>query len=300
MIFNFDDLIERKLVQKKSYPNGLSIYKYTRRVFYDALWNEDARLLEARGIVLDEVGNVVVWPFTKVFNHHENGTELPSETQVVVARKVNGFMAAARYYKGELIVSTTGTLDSDYAQLARSHLEKLDQERLKELAGAFTLMFEICDASDPHIVAEEEGAYLIGARIMQENYALATEFFLDQAASVLGASRPATFTCTFVELLEITPRTLHEGFMVRLRGSEKIVMKIKSTHYLTKKFIMRMGGRKVDFMYDSPAAVKQTIAEEFYSIVDYITQHIDRADWREMSEVWRRRFIEDYFMGEIE
>ena len=89
----FQELIAKGLVKQKRYDNGLSVFKYTREVFYKALWNEDPLLLEARGMVLDDDGNKVIWPFTKVFNHHENGTELDLDTVVVAPRKVNGFMA---------------------------------------------------------------------------------------------------------------------------------------------------------------------------------------------------------------
>lgn len=117
----FEELVQKGLVKKKTYANGLSVFKYSRKVFYDQLWNTDPLLLEARGIVLDDDGNKVVWPFTKVFNYGENGAGelLEASTPVVAPRKVNGFMAACRYWNGELIVSTTGSLDSDFAVLAR-------------------------------------------------------------------------------------------------------------------------------------------------------------------------------------
>ncbi|WP_225388713.1 hypothetical protein, partial [Escherichia coli] len=70
------------------------------------LWSIDSRLLECRGIVVDADDNVVIWPFTKIFNRFENGTDLPADELVDVVRKVNGFMASVGVYKGQLIVST--------------------------------------------------------------------------------------------------------------------------------------------------------------------------------------------------
>ena len=54
----FQDLIDRKLV-KGNTVGDLTIYKYTKRVFFDNLWGEDSRLLDARGMVLDSEGNKV-------------------------------------------------------------------------------------------------------------------------------------------------------------------------------------------------------------------------------------------------
>ena len=130
MKFNVDDLVAKNLVTKKTYTEGpfagLSVLKYKNNVFWDNLWHTDSRLLECRGMVVDAEDNVVIWPFTKIFNRFENGTDLPPDQQVVCIRKVNGFMATAAIHKDNLLVSTTGTLDSEFSELARKYLEKMN------------------------------------------------------------------------------------------------------------------------------------------------------------------------------
>lgn len=293
----FQELIDQGLVKQKRYDNGLSVFKYSREVFYRALWNTNPLLLEARGMVLADDGTKVIWPFTKVFNHHENGTELDLDTAVIAPRKVNGFMAAARYWNGELVVSTTGTLDSDFANLARSYIEKL--EAVEIAASNMTLLFEICDPSDPHIVEEEAGAYLIGARYMQNTVyegEMATEGWLDMTAHLIGAKRPALFFGSFRQVLELLKTCKHEGYMVRLANATQLtVMKLKSPHYLTKKFLMRMGQKKVTAMFEDKEDFIKTIDEEFYGVVDYITRSYTMEKWAERSDQQRREIIETYF-----
>lgn len=293
----FEELIAKGLVKQKRYDNGLSVFKYSREVFYKALWNEDPLLLEARGMVLDEDGNKVIWPFTKVFNHHENGTELDLDTKVIAPRKVNGFMASVRFWKGELIVSTTGTLDSDFVALARKHIEKLNMDLLETYASVQTMLFEICDASDPHIVEEEEGAYLIGARCMQGDGEgqMAPELVLDVFARFIGAKRPEVFRGTFREVLDLLKDCKHEGYMVRMTEREETVMKLKSPHYLAKKFLMRMGQKKVDFMFTDTEEFLKTIDEEFYGVIHWITSTINKEGWTSLTDQQRREIIEDYF-----
>lgn len=291
MQFNFDDLVERKLVQKKTYDNGLSVYKYTKRVFFDALWNEDPRLLEARGMVLDADGNAVIWPFTKVFNHGENGTTCPEDKEVVVVDKLNGFMTAARKYRGELLVSTTGTLDSEYVAMARKHIEALDWQAM---AGNITYMFEICDPEDPHIVEEAPGAYLIGARETHSGL-MASEVSLDTEAEILQCKRASWERMSFAQACDLAKRTDREGYMIRDAATGEHLMKIKSPHYLTKKFLMRMGKAKVENMFSDPKTFKKTIDEEFYEIVDYITQGYSLEVWTGFTDQQRRYRIEDYF-----
>ncbi|WOZ57451.1 RNA ligase [Pseudomonas phage vB_PseuGesM_254] len=292
----FQHLIDKGLVKGKSYDNGLTVYKYTREVFYKALWNEDPLLLEARGMVLDRDGKVVIWPFTKVFNNGENKTVCEGERLVDYVRKVNGFMAACRMYKGELLVSTTGTLDSDFAKMARSHIEKLN---LKDLDPKLCLLFEIVDENDPHIVAEDVGAWLIGCRVIHEGHAMhgsmATEYQLDDIAEEIGAPRPETGQDYFSEVLKMLKECKHEGFMVRDAWTNETIMKLKSPHYLTKKFIMRMGQGKAKAMFDSPEKFKESIDEEFYGVVDYITSTISAEGWISKSDQERRVIIEDYF-----
>jgi tRNA splicing ligase len=299
----FEELIAQGLVKQKRYENGLSVFKYARKVFYDKLWETDPLLLEARGMVLDDAGNKVIWPFTKVFNYFENnaGSELRPSTPIIAPRKVNGFMAACRYWNGELIVSTTGSLDSDFAVLARTYIEKL--QGIEIMACNMTVLFEICDPSDPHIVEEETGAYLIGARLMQNcayEYEMLNEAQLDGYAELIGAKRPETFRGTFGELWEMVRECRHEGWMVIDAATRQTVMKIKSPHYLSKKFLMRMGDKKVTQMFTNKDEFLKTIDEEFYAIVHYITRWWDEDKWKATTEGDRRSVIEKYFEMEAQ
>lgn len=290
----FTKLIEQGLVKQKRYDNGLSVFKYTRKVFYDALWETDPLLLEARGMVLDDEGNKVIWPFTKIFNYKENGTglNLDPNHSVRIVEKLNGFMAASRIYKDEFLVSTTGTLDSDYALLARMHIEKLNTGSMLQ---GYTYLFEICDPSDPHIVKEVEGAYLIGMRDMETGRML-TEEELDREAHFIGVLRPSHWVCTFQEALESTKVCTREGFMIR-SGSGETLMKIKSPHYLTKKFLMRMGQKKVDVMFSNMRTFREWIDEEFYDASEWIVSNHTQEQWEGMTDQQRRYVIEGYFNG---
>lgn len=287
----FKHLIEQGLVKEKKYPNGLSVFKYARKVFYDALWNTDPLLLEARGMVLDADGNKIIWPFTKVFNHHENGTELALDTPVIAPRKVNGFMASVTRYQDEILVSTTGTLDSEFVNYAKEMLEPLD---LDFVQSGYTFLFEIVHPKDPHIVEEEIGAYLIGCR-RHATGGMAHELGLDNAADLMGAKRPEVIQGSFEDILKALKTCKHEGYMVRLADTEETVMKLKSPHYLTKKFIMRMGANKVDYMFNEKEAFLKTIDEEFYTVVCYITGLFTKEMWTMYGDQLRREIIEDFF-----
>lgn len=294
MKLDVSDLIERKLVTKKTYTNGiykgLSVLKYTKKVFYDNLWHLDDRLLECRGAVVDEYWNVIVLPFKKVFNYGENGTTVDPEREVFAVEKINGFMAAATMTeKYGLIISTTGSLDSSYAQLARKWIEQLEYSDCF-LEGE-TYLFEICDNSDPHIV-EEDGAYLIGIRD-HETGRLYSEFSLYSIAATHSYKRPKTTRLKFKDI----PQTEREGFMIRDAATEEVLCKLKSNHYLSKKAVMRLGRGKVDILFDNPELFKRRVDEEFYPLVDFLSENIDKEVFRNYTDQQRRDLIERYFYG---
>ena len=302
MKFNVDDLVAKKLVTKKTYTEGpfagLSVLKYKNNVFWDNLWHTDPRLLECRGMVVDSEDNVIIWPFTKIFNRFENGTDLPLDKPVICSRKVNGFMATAAIHKDKLLVSTTGTLDSEFSELARKYLEKMNFD-LISFREDYTFIFEICDSSDPHIVEEKEGAYLIGVRDLALNGVMVEEHKLDRIAEVIGAKRPQWDVRAFGDVVAASHAVSHEGFVVRNIGTDdensELLLKIKSPHYLAKKFLMRGGDNKWDMIWDNPKEAKKRIDEEYYELLDHIREYYSKDVWAAMDSQKRRQVVEDYF-----
>lgn len=294
MKFNVDDLIEKGLVRKKTYTDGkykgLSVLKYTKSVFWNNLWHIDDRLLECRGIVVDEDDNVIVRPFKKVFNLGENGVGVPDNENVTLVRKVNGFLGCAtKTDKYGLIISTTGTLDSKYVALAEEWISK---GKLDLMIKGYTYMFEICDSSDPHIVDEEEGAYLIGIR--STSGVLCGELTNDIVAYNLGYKRPEVIRGVTIK---DTHRVCHEGFMVLDERGFDPICKVKSPHYLSKKAFLRMGRKRIDLAWDNPTEFKKQIDEEFYDFHEFLLKEYTNGTYNSLTEDERRKLIEEFFSG---
>lgn len=287
------------LVQKKATSNPeLFVLKYTNKVFYDNLWTPE--LQECRGTIIDANYNVVSRPFTKVFNRNERGIDIPLSESCTYVRKVNGFMAAVTTYRGEILISTTGSIDSSFVDIARKHLapylNSIDcylSVREYEGYGTQTFIFEIVDKDDPHIVSEEEGAYLIGHRTNSWKSYSASEQRLDDLAIWLGCLRPEWDTGLFSEIVEGIKEVTHEGFMVY--GDSGVVLKMKSPHYLAKKALMRMGSKQVGKMFDQPEEFRKRLDEEFYDLYNHILKYETKESWGSIDERGRRAWIEGYF-----
>lgn len=280
-----------KLVTRKEsvrYP-GLYVLKYTRRVFYDALWNVgDGILTELRGRIVDEDYNTVVAPFKKIYNRGENNTDIDGGVVVTYAEKINGFMGAKTYNRerNEVIYSTTGSTDSPYVALA--------EKRLKDFVPevGWTWLFEICDPEDPHIIWEYPGAYLIGARNLLTGE-MKSETELDLVGMAQGFMRPTWGISQFYHVIELAKIAKHEGYVVYDRcdvvGGDR-ALKIKSPYYLTKKLFARIGKERLcsSWLMDC----KKTIDEEYYPLVDYLNEH--RIEFSALDEQARLRFIEKF------
>ncbi len=275
-----------KLVSKRESVrhSGLYVLKYSRKVFYDALWND--YLEECRGLVVDKDWNAVVVPFQKIYNRGENGTDFPRDAEVTVVRKVNGFMGAITYSesRNEIIYSTTGSLDSDFALLAEKHLKYFTP------AVGYTWLFEICDPSDPHVIPEEAGAYLIGARSIHTGE-MRSEEFLDSVAKIQSVKRPEWAVMRFSDAVKILKKVAHEGYVVRYGDK---ALKMKSPYYLITKFLGRMKNEKFEDVIDNKD-FRKTIDEEFYPLLDALSNI--RKGFMECDEQQKMEYIREFLGG---
>ncbi len=301
-----EKLVTQKLVTRAyDASTGLAVYKYAKKVFFDNLWNQHPALLRARGIVFDITNRLVQNPFTKVFNHHENGTELDGDTWVVVTDKMNGYFTAVSQHPAkyqELLVTTTGSMDSDFVKLSQAFIreERAYGPLMRELRKLepLSLMFEVVHPDDPHIVQQSKsdyGLYLIGARPLQANSPEWTEEALDGLAQQLGScvKRPAWRRMRFSDLVEMAQKAVNvEGWMVREDTAEqKTLMKKKSSWYLTTKLLGRLSEGKIKHMYANPQSFKQRVDEEFFPLVDAIVQGVPEKQFLGMEDSQRVAFV---------
>jgi hypothetical protein len=234
---------------------------------------------------VDKDWNVIVRPFAKIFNRFENDTNIPDDEVVIAVRKINGFLGCATYdEKHGLIISTTGSLDSEFAELARKNLLKYVTDSL--ITGA-TYLFEIVDETDPHIIKEEYGAYLIGIRMHKFQDGLVSEGMLDNEAKNFGCLRPDWEVRPFGEVLTDVQMCRHEGYVVYGKDT---TLKLKSPFYLVKKLFSRVNVEKINDTWLDTA--KTWIDEEYYPLVDKI-----RADikyFTTLAPEQRRDYVETF------
>lgn len=262
-------------LKNTSDPN-LFVLKYKKKVFYNGLWNR--YLEECRGTVIDSEFNVIQRPFTKIYNFRieNNSPDLSDDTIVNCYRKINGFMVAVSWYNNDLLVSTTGTIDSEFVSMAK---EMMDIERFKrvcKLYPSFTFMFECVHKNDPHIIPEVPGLYLLGWREKTWNSKVyVCPLRIMSLSSEFGCVSPEYETMTVGELMMKVKSVRHEGYVAYT--DDGVSIKVKSPYYLTLKVF----ARKKDIL----SLDKTRIDEEYFPLVDHLLQLENFSDLDEQARL---------------
>lgn len=285
------------LVNMKLAGDGIYVLKYKKKVFYDNLWNE--YIAECRGSIVDADFNLVSYPFTKIYNYgiEKAAPVLEADTKVTAYRKVNGFMVAMTWHKGDILVSTTGSTDSDYVAMAKevmlSHQSWADWQLAFNRADmdGMTYMFECVHPNDPHIVPEKAGMYILGyrANVWQSPVGYNNEVLTD-LAEAFNCYKPEFYETTVGNLVEHAKNVRHEGFVFYTDNG--VSAKIKSPYYLTSKWVAR--NPRTDKLVDLNKDIKHNLDEEYYPLVDAIRANI--VEYTAMDEqarlAWVRNYIE--------
>lgn len=283
-------LVDEGLV-KASTCGEFTIYKYAKKVFFKNLWTPELELF--RGTVFRGT-ELIVEPLLKVYNYGERGTghDIPLDTQVVVDYKVNGFMLNVTLVDGRLLFSTTGSLDSEFVALGMEmffdSLTLYQVDELAELPDLTTFTFEVVHPEDPHIVEEVYGLHLLRIKTPEKVYSLEER---NAFARKTGLLFHAPFTVDLGGLLERSKYERHEGWMV-YSSTEELLFKLKTSHYLTKKAIMR-SNRASDLIFGPNP--KEHFEEEFYGLIGYLRATTPKEIWDTYTDQARRKVVEDFF-----
>lgn len=274
-------LVSKGLATKKVHGD-FSTYKYSRKVMYDYLWKSEPLTMECRGhTYFNPTGELVLAAPRKTFNYLEDGNfkDLPLDTRVVAYRKYNGFLANARKFKGKLIVGTTGTLTSNFAELARKRIIESGMDIV--VSSEDTTQFEILDENDPHIVYDG-----------RSNTAVPLQFRLDSGVTIPTDCAREFVDITLCDLLEHAKTTRNEGWMVHFwEGSERQIFKLKTDYYVGKKRLMRMTDSNVDRMYNDNKIIRE-LPEQWRDAANMIVDGFNIDNWKSYTDQERRRFLE--------
>jgi hypothetical protein len=278
-----------KLVKVRPAGDGIFVLKYSKKVFYDALWND--YLEHCRGTIVDRDFNIVSYPFHKIYNYgvEAKAPTLSDDVVVDAYRKVNGFMVAVTWHNGDILVSTTGSTDSDFVLMAKELIgDNLSRFRnVCEQYSTYTFMFECVHHNDPHIIPETEGMYYLGHRAKSWGSKVGVSKDMPSMFGCYGAEH---MQVSMAELKKLVKNVRHEGFV--FYTDDGVSAKIKSPWYLTNKWVAR--NPRTDKLVDLKNDIKKNIDEEYYKLIDAIRANIE--EYTAMDEqarlAWVRKTLE--------
>jgi hypothetical protein len=285
------------LVNMKECGDDIYVLKYKKKVFYDNLWNE--YIAECRGSIVDADFNLISYPFTKIYNYGiEKEAPVFDDSEVVTAfRKVNGFMVALTWYNNDVLVSTTGSTSGDYVGYAKEmmleHMPWADWQMAlgnDDMRG-MTFMFECVHPSDPHIIPEKAGMYILGYRENEFGSKIGHDVCMLQDLSIMfNCHKPESLINTMGTVKKLAKECRHEGFVFYHYDGR--AAKIKSPYYLTSKWVAR--NPRTDKLVDLNKDIKHNIDEEYYGLIDAIRLNIEAYTAMNEQErlEWVRKFLE--------
>lgn len=288
LVRTMDALVTQKMLFRQEEPEfGFKVYKFTKRVERERLWDTHPYLAKACGLVLDVAGNIIVHPTDRLPVYGSDEVcPLPDDRQVIAVEKLCTYTVAVTrhpYKPGELLLTTEDGFATKCHELALRRLEyvqslitpRTKSAMLKYLASKdLTLLFDVVKADSFGIVKysrEQQGLYLTGMRSKEADSLPWTEAEMDEVARQIGVLRMSWFKTTFGKLKELNLQSNAVGYVVREYSREEAhQFMLKSPQYLTAKLMGKVQHDKLSLLFTEPECFKKEIPEELYPLVDQL------------------------------
>jgi RNA ligase len=257
----------------------LTIWNYTDKSQWESLWNEIT--LSCRGLVTDDLGNVVARPFRKFFNLSEGKTNVTDSYEIF--EKLDGSLGILFFYGENWTFASRGSFNSDQAIKGKELLDKVCNYEL--LNKNNTYCFEIIYPENKIVVEYEgfEGVVLTavfdtktGEEKSMYEYDLLTALAFDSE--------------TPLKDLHDTIKDNEEGYVVRFSNGERC--KIKGAEYLRlHKMMSEMSTTAVwDCLRngDSILSLLEGYPDEFFDVVAQYEQELINEFKDINSQVWEK------------
>ena len=211
----------------------LSIWNYTPKVQYGLLYDQyalwDEVTTQARGLVVDENGNVVARPFRKFFNIEEK--RFTPTVEFEVYEKMDGSLGILFNYKGEWIFASKGSFASDQSVEFKKIFEENYSTDLLDVNC--TYLFEIIYPENRIVVdyGKLRDVILLGKIVTETGEELNVESYRDNFNVVRKYNGITDYT-----FLKRMVADNHEGFIVKFSNGSRI--KVKGDEYLRLHKIM--------------------------------------------------------------
>lgn len=260
-----DKYVEDGLLYSQVHPNlPLTIYNYTDKCTWENLWDDIT--LSARGLVVDDLGNVVARPFKKFFNLSEGETNVTSN--YTIFEKLDGSLGILFFYGENWVFASRGSFTSEQAIKGKELLDKVCNYDLLDKGN--TYCFEIIYPENRIVVNYEgfEGVVLTGV--------FNTETEKEQSLYEWDLLTALNFESELsLSELHFSINDNEEGYVILFDNGERC--KIKGSEYLRlHKMMSEMSTTAVWeclMKGDDISSILSDVPDEFFDLVsEYETE----------------------------
>lgn len=263
-----DKLINEGMINDNRHPTlPLTILNYSKIAQFQKKWND--LTLQARGLVIDDDGEIIARPFKKFFNMEElKGNEIPNE-QYKVYKKMDGSLGILFFYGSGWHMATRGSFTSEQAAKGMDILKWKYSNLIGDLDVELTYLFEIIYPQNRIVVdyGQTEDLVLLGACHTDSGQ----EVDLDQID--LPFTKVESYVITDFKELKARNTENEEGYVIRFIPSN-FRMKIKFEDYVTLHGIVtEFSTKKVwEILKDEQDLDKllEMVPDEFYDKVKVV------------------------------
>lgn len=216
--------IKDKYITEVKHPQGeLYIYNYTQKTQYERVWTKET--LQCRGLILDELGNMVARPFPKFFNLEEHQEKLPNEP-FEIYEKLDGSLGILYFYENQPYIATRGSFTSVQAFNGTAILYEKYKENFSKLNPKVTYLFEIIYPDNRIVVDYGNQKDLILVAIIET--ATGQEISLKSTAAKIGFPVAKCYDdIRDIKFLKSLETDNQEGFVIRFQSGLRLKLKFE-------------------------------------------------------------------------
>jgi hypothetical protein len=268
----------RGLLYSQKHPTlPLFIWNYTDKAQWDNLWDEIT--LQCRGLVTDDLGNVVARPFKKFFNLSENRTNTSDNFEIF--EKLDGSLGILFFYGENWILASRGSFTSEQAIKGKEILDiNCEYNKLRK---DYTYCFEIIYPENK-IVVEYNG---LESCILTAVFNTTTG--QEKSIKRWGIPWVKSFNNVYLpkEKLHLNIKDTEEGYVLKFCNGERC--KIKGAEYLRlHKMMSEMSTTAVwDCLRNGDSILKliHDFPDEFYNIVRDYERELSKKFYNEKIKI---------------
>lgn len=253
--------IANGFISARQHPTlPLTIFNYTNQAQYRG---HSATTAKCRGLIVDDHDDIVARPFEKFYNFGESQAPTFNDDDIVdVYDKADGSIIIVTKYKGELVVASRGSFESDQA-IAAARVIRSNPQRGVTFDHTTTIM-ELVGPSNRIVLSYPEDILIYLGEVHNES----GSFYFDQNFS--EDYRPVEYFgwMPFKDAIALPHRPDSEGYVIR---GDAGVVKVKRPEYVEQHkiiFGLTYKGLIEMFENDTFAEFMDRVPDELFKQVD--------------------------------